>query len=123
MLTHRLQYIHAVVFGAPFTPTKPYLSSLPLGVPSAVYHGPTSFMPLTYDPYTAPKAMGIYREIGEHAFSDVNAGQIVQRIMRSRDMYEARQRAKGVKAEVEAAAREREVLEEEQRKREAERTG
>lgn len=80
-------------------------------------------MPLTYDPYTAPKAMGIYRQIGEHAFSDVNAGQVVQRIMRSRDMYEARQRAKGIKAGVEEAAREREVLEEEQRMREAERLG
>lgn len=75
-------------------------------------------MPLTYDPYTAPKDMGIYREIGEHAFSHVNAGEIVQRIMKSRDRYEARQRAKGVKAEAEAAAREREILEEEQRKRE-----
>lgn len=79
-------------------------------------------MPLTYDPYQAAKAMGIYRAVGEHAFSDVNAGQIVQRIMRSRDMYEARQRAKGVKAGVEAAAREREVLEEEQRRREGERS-
>lgn len=79
-------------------------------------------MPLTYDPYTAPKAMGIYQEIGEHAFSEVNAGEIVQRIMKSRDMYEARQRAKGMKAEVESAAREREMMEEEQRKREAERS-
>lgn len=78
-------------------------------------------MPLTYDPYTAPKAMGIYHQMGEHAFSDVNAGQIVQRIMRSRDLYEERQRKKGVKAGIEAAARHREVLEEEQRKKEAER--
>lgn len=78
-------------------------------------------MPLTYDPYTAPKEMGIYREIGPHHFSQVNAGEIVQRIMKSRDMYEARQRAKGVKAEAEAAAREREILEEEQRQKEAER--
>ncbi|KAJ6437277.1 cytidyltransferase-like domain-containing protein [Purpureocillium lavendulum] len=116
------KYINAVVFGAPFTPTKAYLSTLPFGgVPAAIYHGPTAFMPLTYDPYEEPKAMGIYREIGAHAFADVNAGQIVQRIMRSRDRYEARQRAKGVKAEVEAAARQREVLEEEQRQREADR--
>lgn len=79
-------------------------------------------MPLTYDPYTAPKAMGIYRAIGKHAFAEVNAGEIVQRILRSRDLYEARQRAKGVKAEVEAAAREREVMEEEQRGKEAERS-
>ncbi|PTB74916.1 Nucleotidylyl transferase [Trichoderma longibrachiatum ATCC 18648] len=115
------KYINAVVFGAPFTPTKSYLTDSPWGVPDAVYHGPTAFMPLTYDPYTAPKEMGIYRQIGEHTFSHVNAGEIVQRIMKSRDMYEARQRAKGVKAEVEAAARAREQLEEEQRKKEAQR--
>ena len=120
-LLTRLQYINAVVFGAPFTPTKPYLTTLPWGTPNAVYHGPTSFIPLTYDPYTAAKAMGIYKEVGEHAFAHVNAGQIVQRILKSRDMYEARQRAKGVKAEVESAAREREILEEEQRQKQAER--
>lgn len=75
-------------------------------------------MPLTYDPYKAPKAMGIYAEIGEHAFSNVNAGEIVQRIMKSRESYEARQRAKGVKASLEAAAQQREMLEEEQRRKE-----
>lgn len=116
------QYISGVVFGAPFSPTKAYLEALPTGgVPSVVYHGPTAFMPLTYDPYTDAKALGVYGEIGVHAFSDVNAGQIVQRIMSSRDMYEARQRKKGVKAGVEEAARQREILEEEQRQREAER--
>lgn len=109
------------MFGAPFTPTKSYLTTLPWGTPNAVYHGPTAFIPLTYDPYTAPKAMGIYKEVGEHAFAHVNAGQIVQRILKSRDMYEARQRAKGVKAVGESAAREREMLEEEQRKKQEER--
>jgi ethanolamine-phosphate cytidylyltransferase len=113
-----VQYVNAVVFGAPFSPTKAYLTSLPWGAPDAVYHGPTSFMPLTYDPYTAPKEMGLYREIGVHRFKDVNAGTIVQRIMKSRDMYEARQRAKGMKADVEAAHKEREALEEEQRRKE-----
>ncbi|EOO03496.1 putative ethanolamine-phosphate cytidylyltransferase protein [Phaeoacremonium minimum UCRPA7] len=113
------RYVNAVVFGAPFTPTKPYLTSLPWGTPDAVYHGPTSFMPLTYDPYTAPKEMKIYREIGAHDFEEVNAGTIVQRIMKSRAMYEERQRKKGEKADVEAAARQREILEEEQRRREA----
>ena len=77
-------------------------------------------MPLTYDPYTAPKEMGIYREIGRHNFEEVNAETIVQRILRSRDMYEARQRAKGVKADVEAAHRKREMLEEQQRQKEHE---
>ncbi|KAF3760588.1 Nucleotidylyl transferase [Cryphonectria parasitica EP155] len=112
------KYVNAVTFGAPFTPTKAYLSSLPLGTPDAVYHGPTSFMPLTYDPYTAPKELGIYREIGTHTFQEVNAGTIVQRILRSREMYEERQRKKGQKADVEAATKLREELELEQKKKE-----
>lgn len=114
------KYVNAVIFGAPFTPTKSYLTSLPWGTPDAVYHGPTSFMPLTYDPYVAAKDMGIYKEIGSHDFQNVNAGEIVQRIMKSRDMYEARQRAKGEKAVGEQAHREREKLEEAQRLKEAE---
>jgi len=75
-------------------------------------------MPLTYDPYMAAREMGIYRDIGEHEFSGVNAGQIVQRILKSRDMYEARQRAKGVKGIGEEAHRRREMMEEEQRMKE-----
>jgi len=75
-------------------------------------------MPLTYDPYTAPKEMGLYREIGAHSFQEVNAGTIVQRIMKSRETYEARQRAKGMKADVEAAHKAREAMEEEQRRKE-----
>lgn len=114
------KYVNAVIFGAPFTPTKSYLTSLPWGTPDAVYHGPTSFMPLNYDPYTAAKAIGIYKEIGSHEFQNVNAGEIVQRIMRSRDRYEARQRAKGEKAIGEKAQEEREKLEEAQRLKEAE---
>ncbi|ORY68713.1 phosphoethanolamine cytidylyltransferas-like protein [Pseudomassariella vexata] len=113
------RYVNAVVFGAPFSPTKSYLSTLPWGTPDAVYHGPTSFMPLSYDPYAAPKEMGIFQEISTHNFQEVNAGTIVQRIMRSRDLYEERQRKKGVKAGAEAAAREREIFEEEQRLKEA----
>lgn len=121
--TDNQQYVNAVVFGAPFTPTKPYLTSLPSTCPSAVYHGPTSLMALPSDPYTAPKAMGIYEEVAPHGFEDVNAKSIVRRIMRSREMYEARQRAKGVKAGLEEAQREREVLEAEQREREEARRG
>jgi len=107
-----------VIFGAPFTPTRAYLTSTPWGTPDAVYHGPTSFMPLTYDPYTAPKVMGIYREIGVHEYSGVNAGQIVQRILKSRDMYEERQRVKGFKGIGEEAQKRREKMEEEQRLKE-----
>lgn len=75
-------------------------------------------MPLSYDPYVVPKAMGIFHKISNHDFQEVNAGTIVQRIMKSRDLYEERQRKKGVKASIEAAARDREVLEEEQRLKE-----
>ncbi len=112
------KYINAVVFGAPFSPSEAYLSTMPYGTPDAVYHGPTSFMPLTYDPYAQAKRMGIFREVGEHKFAHVNAGEIVQRIMKSRDLYEARQRAKGEKAVGEEQHRERERLEEEQRLKE-----
>lgn len=67
---------------------------MPPGTPDVVYHGPTTFIPLTYDPYTAPKKMGIFQEVNRHAFQHVNAGEIVGRIMKSREAYEARQRAK-----------------------------
>ena len=73
------------------------MSKLPFGQPHAVYHGPTSFIPLTYDPYLDSKKLGIYREIGKHDFQDVNAETIVERILKSRKLYEARQAAKGEK--------------------------
>ena len=110
-MLNRRQYIHAVVFSAPFTPSKAYLEALPYGTPSAVYHGPTSFVPLTYDPYVAAKQMGIFREVGSHDFQHVNAGEVVERIMKSRAMYEERQRLKGEKAIGEDAVLRREKLE------------
>lgn len=70
-------------------------------------------MPLTYDPYTAAKELGIYHQIGNHDFQNVNAGEIVQRILKSREMYEARQRAKGEKAATEEAVQRREKMEQE----------
>ncbi|KAL9131026.1 MAG: hypothetical protein Q9217_000912 [Psora testacea] len=106
------RYIDCVIFSAPFIPSIAYLSNLPFGRPDVVYHGPTSFMPLTYDPYIEVKRLGIYQQIGEHDFQDVNAGEIVQRILKSRAMYEARQRAKGDKAVTEEAALMREAIEE-----------
>lgn len=118
LLTYGPQHVNAVIYGAPFAPTKAYLTTSPWGTPDAVYHGPTSFMPLSYDPYEAPKQMGIFQEISQHLFQGVNAGTIVQRIMESRALYEERQRKKGMKATVEDAARQREILEEEQRLKE-----
>ncbi|KAI9771362.1 MAG: hypothetical protein M1840_002332 [Geoglossum simile] len=105
------RYIHSVIFSAPFIPTGPYLSSIPYGLPTAVYHGPTSFMPSKHDPYLETKKMGIFREVGDHPFKDVNASQIVQRIMKSREMYEERQRVKGVKGIAEEAVKRREEME------------
>jgi ethanolamine-phosphate cytidylyltransferase len=81
---------------------------MPLGIPDAVYHGPTAFIPLTYDPYIAPKTMAIFREIDCHPFQHVNAGEIVQRILKSRTAYEERQRAKMSKSIMEEASKQRE---------------
>lgn len=81
---------------------------MPLGVPSAVYHGPTTFIPLTYDPYTAPKRMGIFKEVDSHPFQHVNAGEIVGRILKSREAYEERQRAKMQKSIIEDLAKSKE---------------
>jgi len=97
-----------------------FLQGLPYGQPHAVYHGPTSFMPLTYDPYADAKSLAIYQEIGSHDFQDVNAEEIVQRIMKSREMYERRQRAKGEKAVTEEAVKRREGLEREAAEKEKE---
>ncbi|CAL8582582.1 choline phosphate cytidylyltransferase, variant 3 [Xanthoria parietina] len=107
------KHIHSIIFSAPFTPSKAYLTSMPFGKPDAVYHGPTTFMPLTYDPYIAAKDLGIYQEIGNHKFQNVNAGEIVQRILRSRQMYEERQKKKGEKAAGEEAVQRREDMEKE----------
>lgn len=80
-------------------------------------------MPLTYDPYTGAKMLGIYHEIGTHDFLDVNAGEIVQRILKSREMYENRQRAKGEKVATEAAVQRREAMEQEAARLEKDRVG
>ncbi|PWY63718.1 hypothetical protein BO70DRAFT_325738 [Aspergillus heteromorphus CBS 117.55] len=104
------RYVHAVVFCAPFSPSRSYLETMPLGVPDAVYHGPTTFIPLTYDPYMAPKRMGIFKETSSHPYQHVNAGEIVGRILRSREAYEERQRAKLQKAAVEELVKSSESL-------------
>jgi ethanolamine-phosphate cytidylyltransferase len=76
-------------------------------------------MPLTYDPYMAAREMGIYKEIGNHEFANVNAGQIVERIMKSRAMYEERQRIKEVKGIGEEAQKRRDEMEERRRSKES----
>ncbi|KAI9801328.1 MAG: hypothetical protein M1825_003306 [Sarcosagium campestre] len=105
------RYVHSVVFSAPFTPTQSYLESLPYGLPNAVYHGPTAFIPLTYDPYAAVRDLGIFHQVGSHEYQGVNAGEIVQRILKSRELYEERQRVKGIKGIGEEAVKRREEME------------
>ncbi|KAL9022656.1 MAG: hypothetical protein Q9185_000183 [Variospora sp. 1 TL-2023] len=110
---HDDEYVNSVVFSAPFIPSKAFLKGLAFGTPDAVYHGPTAFMPFKHDPYVAAREMGIYRDIGNHSFQNVNAGEIVQRILQSRQLYEERQKKKGKKAVSEHAVRLRERMEEE----------
>ncbi|KAI9039271.1 ethanolamine-phosphate cytidylyltransferase [Aspergillus affinis] len=103
------RYIHGVIFSAPFSPSEPYLKAMPLAVPDVVYHGPTTFIPLTYDPYSAPKRMGIFKETNNHLFQHVNAGEIVERILKSREAYEERQRAKVQKGIIEELEKSKEA--------------
>jgi ethanolamine-phosphate cytidylyltransferase len=70
-------------------------------------------MPLTYDPYVDAKEMGIFKEVHSHIFEQVNAGEIVERILRSREAFAERQRKKGEKAVGEEAVRRREEMEKE----------
>ncbi|KAJ4399433.1 choline phosphate cytidylyltransferase [Didymella pomorum] len=114
------KYIHAAIFGAPFSLSRAFLLTLPYGTPTAIYHGTTTFMPLTYDPYSAAKSLNIYREVQNHEFQDVNAAEIVARIMKSRKLYEERQRKKGEKGAGEEAEKRRQEMEREQRRREVE---
>lgn len=66
-------------------------------------------MPLDYDSYADAKRLGIFEEVPRHDFQEVDAGQIVDRITRSRARFEERQRAKGVKAVGEQATRQKEM--------------
>jgi ethanolamine-phosphate cytidylyltransferase len=77
-------------------------------------------MPLNYDSYAVAKALNIYREIANHEFQNVNAAEIVARIMKGRAMYEERQRKKGEKGMSEEVEKLRQELEREQRRKEVE---
>ncbi|CAO2658608.1 Nn.00g063310.m01.CDS01 [Neocucurbitaria sp. VM-36] len=135
LCTLQCKYVHAAIFGAPFSLSKAFLLGLPYNTPQnpstdstpttgntlpLVYHGITKFMPLTYDPYAVPKALNIYREIANHEFQNVNAAEIVARIMKGRALYEERQRKKGEKGVGEEVEKLRQELEREQRRKEVE---
>ncbi|KAH0364835.1 phosphoethanolamine, partial [Aureobasidium melanogenum] len=106
------KYISSLIFMAPTVPSKPFLESIPYKV-QAVYHGPTVSAPPGQDFYTDAKELGIYKEIPSHPYSHVNADSIVARILKSRELYEERQRVKGVKGIGEEAVSRREEMERE----------
>ncbi|THY91364.1 ethanolamine-phosphate cytidylyltransferase, partial [Aureobasidium pullulans] len=106
------KYISSLIFMAPTVPSKAFLESLPYSV-QAVYHGPTVSAPPGEDFYTDAKEMGVFREISSHPYSQVNSDSIVNRILKSRELYEERQRVKGVKGIGEEAVRRREAMERE----------
>ena len=110
------QYVSAVIFGAPFSPDKGFLITLPYDI-SAVYHGPTTSAPPHYDPYADVKTLALYREVPTHPYAHINATEIVGRILKSREQYEERQRVKGVKGIGEEAVRRREDMEKEKAER------
>lgn len=101
-----------MVFSAPFTTSTHFVQAFPYTI-SAIYHGPTTSAPAYHDPYADAKTLGLYREISDHRHMEINATQIVGRILKSREMYEERQRVKGVKGIGEEAVRRREEMERE----------
>lgn len=117
------QYVHSAIFGAPFSLSKAFLHTLPYNPESplaAIYHGKTTFMPLAFDPYAVPKTLGLYTEIANHEFQNVNAAEIVSRIMKGRALYEERQRKKGEKGMTEEVEKIRQEMEREQKRKEVE---
>jgi len=104
MCVLQCRYVDSLVLSAPFVPDGEFLDTLEEtynGRVTAVYHGPTAFMPGEEDTYQVAKERGVFRQVQEHRWTDVNAGEIVGRILRERERYEERQRKKGVKAELE----------------------
>lgn len=104
------KYVHAVIFGAPLAPSAAYLQANPLGEISAIYHGPTDFIPIDYDPYGEAKALGLLKQIPDHPYRHVNAAEIMTRIEKGRAAFEERQRRKGAKATVEEAIKAGEII-------------
>lgn len=80
---------------------------------TAVYHGPTISSPAHHDPYADAKTLNLFKQLPQHSQSHINAGEIVERILKSRALYEERQRVKGVKGIGEEAVRRREDMEKE----------
>src|SRR6266487_3169903 len=90
------QYINALVLSAPLNPTASFLSLMSSSTVDARYHSSTTFEASEHDVdrYIEAKKLGIFCEIRDHPYQDVNTENLVQRILRSKPLYEERQRLK-----------------------------
>lgn len=104
LCTLQCKYVDAVVLGAPYKPTREFLSSLP-GEVIKVYHGST---PLEYDDVYS-LVDDIFETIGRHKYDEMNTKFIVDRVLNNKAAYEERQKRKGWKAQVEAELKQKET--------------
>ena len=90
------KYISALILLAPFIVTKSFLSLIPYRAVGAVYQSPTPFTAseICHDRFADTKTLGIFREVGKHAFQDIDEDAITQRILKNKPLYEERQRLK-----------------------------
>jgi ethanolamine-phosphate cytidylyltransferase len=92
--------VDEVIIGAPYTVSKDVLEKV--YKVDVVIHGKTETLPDVdgQDPYALPKKLGLYFEI-ETAYSELTTNMIIERILRNRQVYEARNRRKAEKAALE----------------------
>lgn len=108
------RYVDGIVLGAPYTPTANlFLSKLP-GPVLRVYHGlPDVRDSQGLDPYEQLKGATDgprFTAIGPHKFDDINTEVIVNRVLSNKAAYEARQKKKGWKAQIEKDLKEQESM-------------
>lgn len=85
------RYVNQVIIGAPYDVTEELIKQFKINV---VAHGKTPIMPTVdnKDPYLVPKKMGIYQEVNSE--NTLTTADIVERIIRHRLEYEARNKKK-----------------------------
>lgn len=77
-----VRYVDDVIMGAPWEVTQDMIKSLNISV---VVQGSRIKYTEGADPYTVPKALGIYQEVASE--SDLNTEQIIDRILTNRRLY------------------------------------
>jgi ethanolamine-phosphate cytidylyltransferase len=91
------RYVDEVIIGAPYVVTKDVLEKV-YDIDVVVGYKETSLTKI--DPYTLPKERGIYKEV-ELERKDYSTDTIVERIVKNRALYEARNKRKLEKAALE----------------------